>query len=277
MKIPHVFAVAFAAGCGLLHAPARANDAALLADVFAQTAEADERRAIAAFVSPGQLFPVEGILFQSRGSPAEAVSYRPLAAYDKPAGAAIGEVRMANAGCLRDFNADGCDAGYAWYLQTRPDRRLRLPTGEYSYGTAALLSYRPSVRKGGALWSEIAYAQGSFWVATDAAERIDYEDLVHVADKFERWCTAPGRCRPVSRAMAGQLARVRDGDVKLLSCYREAYEVAGWVAFRGRRYYRVTLAKVEPGQAPARLPASGYIPARNRDGSHTGTFYPRGC
>ncbi|WP_317205137.1 hypothetical protein [Janthinobacterium sp.] len=277
MKILHVLALAFAAGAGLAQAPARANDAALLADVFAQKAEPDERRAIAALVSPGQLFPVEGILIQSRGNPGAAASYRPLAAYDKPAGAAIGEVRMANAGCLRDFNADGCDAGYAWYLQTRAERRFRLAAGEYSYGTDALLSYRPSVRKGGALWSEIAYAEGSFWIATDAAERIAYEDLVHVADKFDRWCTAPGRCRPVSRAMAGQLARVRDGDVKLLSCYREAYEVAGWVAFRGRRYYRVALAKVEPGQAPARLPKSGYIPVRNRDGSHTGTFYSRGC
>lgn len=272
-----IYTKLLAAGTLLLLLPARANEALRLADVFAEQPSPAKHRPVVSFISPGHLFPVEGTTFLRRDVTGMAETYRPLAAYAEPHGAKVGDVHLANAHCVPDQNAAGCEAGYAWFLQTSAGTRYRLAVQEYSYETSALVTYRASVRDHDRIWSQIDFAAGSFWVVTGPAEVIKYEQVATLVEGFDHWCIKPGQCRALTREMADELHRMRQGAYKVASCYPQAYEIAGRVTVRGRRYYKVVLVEIEKGHPQPKLPKSGFVPVHNRDGSHTGTFYSRGC
>jgi hypothetical protein len=234
-------------------------------------------KAIVSFVSPGHLFPVEGTAFHHRSDPTASETYRPLTAYDKVGGSRIGEVKMADPACVGASTEPRCDQGHAWDLELLDGSRRRLQVGEHSYETNGLLSYVPGIQGPGGVWSQIESSHGPFWVVTPPEEVIPFEQLVHVIERFDRWCESPGVCTPVSREMAAEVRKIDEGQFQLAGCYQHAYEVTGIVSAGGERYYQVSVSKVEEGSREPRLPKSSFIPVRNLDGSHTGTFYSRGC
>ncbi|MPR05670.1 hypothetical protein [Microvirga tunisiensis] len=265
------------AGVSFFAHPISATETHPLSDVLSQAVETADNRPIVSFVSPGHLFPVEGTAFYRRDLATQPEQYRPLPAYDSSNGAQIGDVRMLNAQCVNDADADECAIGYAWYLQLLDGTRYRLSVAEYSYETHGLVSYSPSLRTGETTWSVIVFAKGSFWVATADAEVIDYEDQVHLIDHLDTWCDALDQCGPVTPEMNAEMLRVHRGELRTSSCYPQAYEVDSVVAGRGTRYYKVNLVDFDEGVPPLNLPKSGFVPVRTLTGGHTGTFYPRGC
>lgn len=246
-------------------------------DVLAQNVEVDRTRPIVSYISPPHLFPTEGQSFERRNGQSGADSYRPLPAYDKPDGAIIGEVRMANVQCVGKEETPGCSARFGWYLQTAAGARFRLPVDDYEYNTGALVSYEASLAKGAATWSRIQYAKGAFWVSTAARDVVAYESKATQADNFDQWCDAPGKCAPVSRQMQDELARVRDGKYALDTCYDNAYTIEALVSAQGQRYYRVKLVDSQSGKPRPKLPKTGFIPVRTHSGAHTGSFSSVGC
>jgi hypothetical protein len=237
----------------------------------------NSKKAIVSFISPGHLFPVEGTVFSSRKDPLLSETYRPLAAYDKPHGVRIGDVKLANVECIGSWTKPSCGQGFDWYLQLEDGQRHSLAVAEYSYETSGLLSYAPSVPAQDGVWSEIPFPHGSFWVVTPAEAVITYEQVAYLIARFDQWCSAPGSCTPVSQQMADEVQKVAEGKFQLLGCFQEAYSITGIVGVNKERFYEVTLSAVEQNSPEPQLPKSGYIPVRNLDRSHTGTFYSRGC
>ena len=45
----------------------------------------------------------------------------------------------------------------------------------------------------------------------------------------------------------------------------------------GKRYYEVELQEVELGNIKLQIPRKGYVPTRNKDGSHTGIAETGDC
>jgi len=242
-----------------------------------QAEKSGSRGPIVSFVSPGSLFPVEGTIFARRDGSLTGESYRPLSAYSQPKGNPIGEVRLVNPSCVTAPNGLGCEQGYAWFLNLNDGTRHRLAVVEYSYETSALPTYSPSVHDGPIFWSAIDYAGGVFWVATGGEDVIPFEKVAQVIDHFDTWCDSPERCGPVLPQMAEELIRIGRGEVKFATCYSQPYEIQGVISASANHLYHVSLPEIEPGSPEPRLPRSGFIPVRNKDGSHTGTFYSRGC
>ena len=268
------------ARCASRHGPrgpewrAGALAAVCMASAALAPAPAAASAALVSYVSPAQLFPVEGEAFQSRVD-GRTVAYAPLPAYDRPRGKRVGEVRIADSACFHQGRIGQCADELRWELVGTDGARQELRAEEYSYATLALPSYRRSVVDAGGVWSRLATGTGEFWVRTPAAEVFAYERLATYLGRFDRWCDGRGRCRPVGRAMAAAVRRfeARSGD----DLPGGAYQIVGRVRRGGVHYYRVELAPVRPGQSRGGLPRSGLVPVHNRDGSHTGAFYPRGC
>ncbi|QRM34834.1 hypothetical protein [Microvirga sp. VF16] len=226
-------------------------------------------KAVISFVSPPTLFPIEGFAFKT--------AYRPLPVYDRPGGSSVGELTMTNANCAGVEDSPACHQVGPWVLQFTNGTQYSVEVGEYGYSAYGLVSYSQSTLGPNGLWSEISSEMGPLWVLTPAEAVIPYESLVHVVDNFDRWCDQPGSCTPVQQDMRAEVRRVAEGQYKLLSCYLHAYEVTGMTTADRATYYRVNLAEVEPGSGVPHLPRSGFVPTRNLNGSHTGTFYSRGC
>ncbi|WP_262031793.1 hypothetical protein [Microvirga sp. Mcv34] len=226
-------------------------------------------KTIISFVSPQTLFPIEGFTFKE--------TYRPLPVYDRPSGSPVGELTMTNADCAGAEDSPACQQVGPWVLQIPNGTQYSVEIGEYGYSAYGLVSYSQSTPGRNGLWSEISSEQGPLWVLTPAEAVISYESLVHVVEDFDRWCDQPTSCTPVQQDMKAEVQRVADGQYRLLTCYLHAYEVTGVTTADGATYYQVSLAEVEPGSDVPRLPRSGFVPTRNLNGSHTGTFYSRGC
>jgi hypothetical protein len=232
---------------------------------------------VTAYISPGHLFPVEGTLFQERGENLTPSRYRPLPAHAGPGGARIGEVRLERPECVGPEQPPTCAGSVPqWRLHTEQGSHV-LEVAEYSYETLALVTRYPVVRRGARTWARIDSAGGAVWVAVPAASVFLHERLAHVVGDFDSWCRSPGQCAEVPPTIRAEVARVAAGAFELESCYPEAYEIQAVVATSGRRYYRVTRAPVRANSPAPALPREGYVPVRKRDGSHTGSFYPRGC
>lgn len=247
----------------------------LLALVSAPTfaSQAADPRPVESFVAPSHLFPMEGTAFMDEaGNP---VAYAPLAAWDAPGGRRLGEVRLEQPGCVLKPDAKECAQGLRWHLQTSSGALHAVPTREFRYEGAGLVSYVPSVRLGKEVWSRIEYARGSFWVNTPAV--VPYESLATVITSFDLWCARPGQCAAPSKEMLAEVARVDNGEFRVAGCYSHAYLAEGIVTHGGKRYYRASLVEIEPGAKQPKLPRTGFVPVRRVDGTHTGDFYSRGC
>lgn len=237
---------------------------------------APAERPIEAFVSPGHIFPVEGTTFFSRGANPSPESYRPLLVYDKPAGRAIGEVRLSNPHCVSESPPAGCEQGLEWRLHLASGKSVALATAEYSYGTDGLVTYSKSMTAAGALWSLIEYRGGTFWVKTAKEDVAVYEELASYVEDFEQWCTAPGRCAKPDAALQQEFSRLKSGEINIMGC-DQGYVITGVVTYVGQRYYKLERPGLDPSSARTILPETGFTPVRNRAGRHTGYFSARGC
>jgi hypothetical protein len=231
---------------------------------------------VESFVSPGHLFPSEGTTFLHPNGEGNG-TYRPLSAHDKPGGRVIGEVVLRNPHCVTTQPPVGCEDGLVWALNLKSGRSLVLETAEYSYGTDSLIAYGPSLdAPNGAAWSPITAAKSTFWVSTPKVDVHRFEELASFVEEPEQWCTVPGKCAPLSAEMKSELKRVQSGQVVLLTCYL-GYNISGIVTREGARYYRLERPELDASSPPTSLPKVGFTPVRKSDGSHTGTFSPRGC
>lgn len=234
-----------------------------------------ETRPIEGFVAPAHLFPMEGTAFMDETG--KSVPYAPLTAWSDPGGARVGEIRMSRPECVARHELKECDRPPEWLLHTSAGVSHALPTREFRYEGEGLVTYRAPVRKDAAVWSAIEYAGGVVWVSTPAAAVFPYESLATVIGGLDRWCPRPGECSAPTAAMRTEMAKVANGEFRLAGCYPHAYTIEGVLSHQGQRYYKATLVEVEPGTRQPMLPKIGFVPVRRQDGSHSGTFYSRGC
>ena len=225
-------------------------------------------RPIENFISPPRLFPSEGAL---------RAAYAPLPAFDRISGKVMGEIRADLSPCPPLQGETACGIPIRWYLNMRDGRRLALDTAEVSYEQAALVSYTRAVLKGGWAWSNVEFQGGNFWVRTKIEDVTGFEKLAYAIHDFEVWCSRPGECAPVSKDMQKELNRMMAGQFQLSSCGNQTYAIHGLVKQGGRRYYKVSRTEVEEGTAQPKLPMTGYIPTRRKNGTHVGMFWSRGC
>ncbi|MQA40658.1 hypothetical protein [Rugamonas aquatica] len=247
----------------------------MAATALASSTAAAARPALVSYVSPAQLFPVEGDAFQSRAD-GRAVSYSPLPAFDHPHGRVVGMVQITDPDCIRAKQMGDCAAQLRWELVARDGARQELRTEEYSYETLALPTYRSSLVGAGGVWSRLATKRGEFWILTSAAEVFSYERLATYIGRFDRWCATADKCRTVDRAMAAAIRRF-EARPNPEQPSTAAYQIVGRLKRGALHYYRVQLAPVSAGQSSYGLPRRGLVPVLNRDGNHAGYFYPRGC
>lgn len=230
---------------------------------------------VEAYVAPPSLFPPEGNWRISRGLVKEP--YAPLEAYDRIEGGVIGSVMLAQQHCLdgvaRAVGA-GCEGAGQVFLKTRDGRQRVVPVEMWAEDTKGLVARKPAVVKGAHAWSEIAYTGGTFWVRTAVADVHAYESEVAFVESVETWCVAPGKCAPASPAM---LAALKALDGHFVNPAGAPFEVAERVVLKGTAYYRVKLSEIEGGWPKLGLPATGFIPTRDKAGKHTGTILPMGC
>jgi hypothetical protein len=60
-------------------------------------------------------------------------------------------------------------------------------------------------------------------------------------------------------------------------CFEYPYEVQKVVTFEGKRYYEVKLQEIELGKIKLQIPRNGFVPTRNKNGTHSGIHEPQGC
>lgn len=231
-------------------------------------AQEEVSRPIENLISPPSLFSAEGAL---------SVPYAPLPAFDKISGKVIGEVQADLWPCPPKDGDTVCGYPFAWFFVRQGGARVELATQEVSYEQGALVSYRPAVVQGGFAWSKIEFDGGDFWIKTRTKHVTQFEKLASEIHDFDMWCTRPGQCEPPSSGMREELQRMMDGKYELSSCGPQTYQIVALVEERGQRYYKVRLTPVEEGTASPKLPMTGYIPTRRKNGTHVGIFWSRGC
>lgn len=231
-------------------------------------AQEPERRPIEHYISPPQLFPMEG---QPRAP------YLPFAAYDGPDGKIIGRVIANLQPCGPQTPLEECYKPFTWRLSLPDGTEIELPHDMVDYEQEAFVSYQPARIAAGKAWSKVEYEDGAFWIRTEADDIINYEERAAWVQDFDTWCDMPGKCAPVSPAMCKEIDKVVAGGYASLFPAPAPYEIEGVVTRNGKRYYQVKRTEVEPGTPEPRLPKTGYIPTRRKDGQHVGQFSPKGC
>lgn len=164
-----------------------------------------------------------------------------------------------------------------WHLDLDGGRQLELTHEMVGYEQEAFVAYQAARIEGGMAWSRITYDGGAFWLRTRAAELIDREGRSTGIGDFDTWCGRPGQCAPVTPAMRAEIDKLMNGSYTIIGVGPQTYHIEGIVRRGGKHYYRVRLMETEAGTPAPRLPPSGYIPTRRRDGTHTGQFSPKGC
>ena len=241
---------------------------------------------IEAYVAPATLFR------HDHGSNLARI-YRPQAAYDRPGGKRVGQVTLANPQCAAPDidSASGqyrqqCSEGLVYRFVDQNGKRFEVEIGEYGYEEPGLVTRSPVKRIGTRSWGQIAYAGGTFWVTVKSSDVHDYEAKSYLIGDFDTWCANPAACAPVSAAMRADIERLvpppgtassSQRVVWLDSCFEAVYQISGRKTINGRRYYIVLRANLLEGAPKVDLPETGLIPTRNRDGSHSGYFFSRGC
>jgi hypothetical protein len=230
---------------------------AMCAASFAATAEP----VLEAYVSPPSIFPRDG-----KFPPGGAKAYKPFPAYASVDGALIGHV---------DTNYVKCGAeceNVTANLVTTAGKRLPLAINLWDYATQGLQTYEAPTIVGNVAWSRIPHPKGEFWIKTPLAEIHPFEKLAMFADGFDTVCTKPGNCQPVTPAMRKHIK-----ELPFNGCFEYPYEVQKVVTFEGKRYYEVKLQEIELGKIKLQIPLKGFVPTRNKNGTHTGIHEPQGC
>lgn len=231
----------------------------LLAAALTAAAARPLAKPIEAYVSPPELFAIEGNY--------EGRTPRPLDVYDSQRAKVVGRIE-ARQGCEGDF------CTWVFELRLATGKASRLEVEEWSYETLGLVTYADPVQAaGGQVWSRLDTPLGAFWVRTPKVQVHRFEELVSVVEDPAVWCTQPGRCAKTPSAVAAELKRL----APQLSCYASPYQVEGTVTVAGKRYYRMVLPQPLPDDVRTSLPAQAFVPVRDAHGEHTGTFSPRGC
>jgi hypothetical protein len=218
--------------------------------------------AIEAYIAPPLLFPEDGTYPQG-----VARQYRPFPVHASPDGKLVGHVHTNYVKCGAD-----CPSPGAATLVKQDGSRHILKTEAWGYATSGLYTYEVPTVSGKMAWSRILYDGGHFWIKTPKKDVHPYEPMVTHITQFDTICTKPGHCKPVSPAIRKQL-----DELVLSTCYGDPYGVQKIVTVEGQRYYQVVLEDVEPQKTPVTLPRKAFIPTRNKDGKHTGSFDPMGC
>lgn len=214
-----------------------------------------------AYVSPASIFPRDGAF-----APGAAKAYKPLPAYASVDGALVGHVDTNYLKCGAD-----CENVTAT-LVAIGGKRHRLDINLWDYGTQGLQTYQAPTMVGNVAWSKIPYATGEFWIKTTLAEIHPFEKLAMFADGFDTVCTKPGNCQPVTPAMRKHIETL-----PFQGCFSYPYEVQKIVSYEGKRYYQVKLQDIELGKLKLQIPRTGFVPTRNKNGTHTGIHEPQGC
>ncbi|MRW88619.1 hypothetical protein GJ699_01310 [Duganella sp. FT80W] len=226
------------------------------------------QRPIEHFISPPQLFPEEG---------ADRAPYQPFPAYDGPNGKQIGQVVANLNPCAPDKPREQCEQPFSWHLALSNGQKFELPHDMVGYEQEAFVSYQPVRIRAGKAWSRIEYDGGAFWIRTEPEDIINREKRSTDIERFDTWCSLPGKCAPVTAAMRKEIDKVMAGEYAILGAGLQTYSIEGVVTRNGKRYYQVKLAEVEAGKPAPRLPKTGYIPTRDKNGQHVGQFSPKGC
>ena len=242
----------------------------LLCLVNAEKSHAQEPRTrpIESYISPAKLFPQEM---------APRAPYVPMRVFDRPDGKVTGNVVAELTPCPPPKGEQVCAVPHAWHVELANGRRVELHHEMVGYDQNAFISYRSTIFRKGAAWSQIDFQGGSFWMRTAAKDVSNHESLAAWAEDLDIWCSRPGECAPLSVAMRKELGRVAAGDFKLQSINQQAYQINRVVKHGGRRYYEVFLSESEAESRRPTLPKKGYIPTRRKNGTHTGHFSPKGC
>jgi hypothetical protein len=200
-----------------------------------------------------------------------------LAAFDKPRGKRVGEIRLESPKCLTEpastEGSESCSYPLRYvFAREGSANATNVEVAEWSYETLGLVSYRPSIPQGRTLWSALETDQGVVWVQTDAGDVHPFERVAYLVQDFSVLCEGPGlKCSPPAAGMGAEMARL----AAETTCYDNPYSVVGVIETQGRRYYRLELENLEG--RPTSLPHPIYVPTRNASGQHTGDFYSRGC
>lgn len=216
---------------------------------------------IEAYVAPPSIFPKDG-KFTKDG----AKAYKPFPAHARPDGPLVGHVATNYLTCGPD-----CEMPKATFVAL-DGKRQPLDVQTWFFSTAGLAAYDAPVVTGSIAWTKIRFTQGAFWIKTAKKDVHLYEPLSNFADNFDTVCTKLGTCQPVTAAMRKNIAGIPfDG------CVGNPYEVRKVVTFEGKRYYEVELQPLEIGKYKLLIPRKGFVPTRNKDGSHTGIGENNDC
>jgi hypothetical protein len=214
-----------------------------------------------AYVSPPALFPD-----QEKFPAGYAKAYRPVPVYASPDGAPVGHVDTNYARCgvqCEDVTAT---------LITADGKRQPLLIDYRAVSHQGLLTHDQPTVSGNSAWSLIRHAKGQFWIKTALKDIYSFEKLAMFADDFDTVCTQPGNCQSVTAAM-----RKHVKDLPFQGCFTYPYEVQGVTTVDGKRYYKVKLQDIELGKIKLQIPRSGFVPTRNKNGTHTGVLEAQGC
>jgi hypothetical protein len=219
------------------------------------------RPPVEAYIAPPSIFPPEG-KFAKGG----AKAYKPFPVHASPDGALVGHVDTNYVKCGND-----CETPTASFVAL-DGKRQPLEVQAWYASTSGLVAYDVPVVKGDVAWTRIRFAKGEFWIKTPRKDVHGYEGLSNFADNFDTVCTKPGNCQPVTAAMRKHIAAL-----PFLGCVGYPYEVRKVVTVEGKRYYEVEMQEIELGKIKLQIPRKGFVPTRNKDGSHTGIGENNDC
>jgi hypothetical protein len=240
---------------------------------------ASQRDRIESYVAPASLSPVEGYWSNPGKPPSEREQekppYHPIAVFSRPDGPVIGLISMTKPQCVVEGERpQNCEGAGQVVLTLNNGSQALLPVISWSEGTFGLITLKPSKVERKRSWSEITYPNGSFWVRTDSSEVHPAELLAAVVVAPAVWCLAPGHCSPVTPAMKEEMRALAQHTESTMGA---VYEISERVTHKGVAYYRVALVPLLPGAPKHHLPTTGYVPTRDEEGKHTGSFSPYGC
>ena len=214
-----------------------------------------------AIVAPPSIFPPDGNF--AKGG---AKAYKPFPVHASPDGALVGHVDTNYVKCGNE-----CETPTATFVAL-DGKRYPLAIEEWHSTTNGLVAYALPAVTGDVAWSKIPFAKGEFWIKTPKKDVHVFEELANFANGFDTVCTKPGQCQPVTAAMRKHIA-----ELPFQGCVGYPYQVRKVVTFEGKRYYEVEMQDVELGKIKLQVPRKGYVPTRNKDGSHTGINEHNDC
>jgi hypothetical protein len=216
---------------------------------------------VEAWVAPPSIFPPDGN-FPKGG----AKAYKPFPVHASPDGALVGHVDTNYVKCGNE-----CENPSATFV-TLDGKRYPLAIESWYATTNGLIAYDVPTVTGNVAWTKIRFAKGEFWIKTPKKDVHPAEELSNYADNFDTVCTKLGNCQPVTAAMRKQIA-----ELPFQGCVSYPYEVRKVVTFEGKRYYEVEMQEIELGKIKLQIPRKGFVPTRNKDGSHTGINEHNDC